>query len=299
MERTNRAKLKIVAVAGGIAALAGCQTPPKAPPPPPPAPVQQAEIIPPRPIPPGGAAYVMAIPQPGVDGTRQTVNYGLSADERAWHFRAAWNVAALNCLDSEHQPILDGYKAMLKNHSKALTALNTRVDQAYRKVHGGTAAGRTARDKKMTTVYNYFALPPARGEFCQAAMSVAQASLASPKTDLLQFAGVYFPLFEQPFENFFLAYEDYQRRSADWDARYGARYGASQPGYVAVQQARAGSVVDAGGGNPALTTLQAIDGGSTTVDPLTGLAVPVLPVNPGQESTPIVQPLPTTRTPGQ
>lgn len=298
MERTNRAKLKIVAVAMGVAALAGCQTPTKAPPPPPAPPKQQAEIIPPRPIPPGGAAYVMSIPALGSDGVRQTVNAGLSADERAWNFRAAWNVAALNCLDAEHQPILDGYKAMLKNHAKALTAINTRVDQAYRKAYGSTSAGRTARDKKMTTVYNYFALPPARGEFCQAAVTVAQASLASPKSDLLQFAGVYFPILEQPFENFFLAYEDYQRRSADWDARYGVRYGASQPGYVAVHQSRASSLVDAGGGNPALTTLQAIDGGGTSLDPLTGLPVPVLPVNPGQESTPVVQPLPDSRSPG-
>ena len=67
----------------------------------------QAEIIPPRPIPPNGAAYVMSIPRLGADGVRQTVNSGLSADERAWNFRAAWNVAALNCLAPEYQPILD------------------------------------------------------------------------------------------------------------------------------------------------------------------------------------------------
>ena len=295
MERTNRAGLKIVAVAAGMVGLAGCTAVPPPPPPPPPPPVQ-AEIIPSRPIPPNGAAYVMTIPRLGADGVRQTINYGLSTDERAWNFRAAWNVAALNCLDAEYQPILDGYRAMLKNHAKSLTALNSRIDHAYRKAHG-SSSGRSVRDKQMTVVYNFFALPPARGEFCQAALQVAQASLANPKSDLLQFATAYFPVMERPFDNFYLAYEDYERRSAEWDARYGIRYGASQPGYVAVQQARASAFIDAGGGNPALTTLQPISGGGTVIDPDTGLAVPVLPVNPEQQSTPIIQPVPDTSTP--
>ena len=296
MERTNRAGLKIVAVAAGMVGLAGCTAVPPPPPPPPPPPVQ-AEIIPSRPIPPNGAAYVMTIPRLGADGVRQTINYGLSDDERAWNFRAAWNVAALNCLDAEYQPILDGYRAMLKNQAKALTGINTRVDQAYRKVHGSTATARNARDKQMTMVYNFFALPPARGEFCQAALQVAQASLANPKFDLMQFATAYFPVMERPFDSFYLAFEDYERRSADWDTRYGPRYGSSQPGYVAVQQARASSFVDAGAGNPALTTLQPITGSSSVIDPGTGVAVPVLPVNPEQQSTPIVQPVPNTGTP--
>ena len=298
MDRTNRAGLRIVAVAAGVAALAGCKTVAPPPPPPPPA-AAQAEIIPLRPVPPNGAAYIMPIPPRGIDGARLTVNHGLSADERAWHFRAAWNVAALNCLDAEHQPVLDGYRAMLKNHAKTLTALNTRVDQAYRQQHSSTASARTARDKKMTMVYNYFALPPARGEFCQAAVTMAQASLANPKADLMQFAASYFPMMEQPFENFFLAYEDYVQQSAQWDARYGPRYGASQPGYVAVQQARAAAPMGFGSADPAMTTLQPIEGASAVVDPVTGLAVPVVPVDTGREATPVVQPIPGARSPGK
>ena len=40
--------------------------------------------------------------------------------------------------------------------------------------------------------------------------------------------------FEGVFANFFREYEQYRVNSAAWDARYGARYGSSQPGFVAV-----------------------------------------------------------------
>ena len=69
--------------------------------------------------------------------------------------------------------------------------------------------------------------------------------------------------------------------SAAWDREYGALYGASQPGYVAVYGAQASGV-------PA--TLIA----SEVIDPLTGAAIPVIPASEGSVATPVIQPLPAT-----
>ena len=85
----------------GFAALAACATP--APPPPPPV----VEAVPYRPIPPVGSTYVMPIPPLGADGVRQTVNTGLDENDTIWNLRSVWNVAAHNCLDEAHKPILD------------------------------------------------------------------------------------------------------------------------------------------------------------------------------------------------
>jgi len=44
---------------------------------------------------------------------RDTVNAHLNPLEAVWNFRAAWNVAALNCLDARYQPILDATRCCL------------------------------------------------------------------------------------------------------------------------------------------------------------------------------------------
>ena len=77
--------------------------------------------------------------------------------------------------------------------------------------------------------------------------------MMAPKFDANEFAAANFSIFEQPFETFYNSYEQYQRDSAAWDAEYGAEYGASQPGYVAVhgtpaQPTDAGSSNSDGGG---------------------------------------------------
>ena len=76
----------------------------------------------------------------------------------------------------------------------------------------------------------------------------AVGALAAPPTDPLAFARANFDSLLVPFETFFDEYEAYQRASAEWDAKWGALYGASQPGWVAVQQHRAGLVSGAAPG---------------------------------------------------
>ena len=286
MGRKTNITIRFAAVATGLAVLGACATPPPPPPPPPP-PVQ--ERIPVRPLPPGQASYVMAIPRLNSMGLRETVNLGISDDEKVWHFRSAWNVAALNCLDPQYQPILDAYSAYIKDHARALKRVNDRIDAEYRKEHRARRSAIMARESQMTMVYNYFALPPARSDFCRTALGVSQQYLASSSIDPIAFGLANFPTMEGPFERFFLAYEQYERDSAAWDAQYGERYGASQPGYVAVRNAR--GFAPAPGQDPTLLTAQPLQE-TTVVDPTTGAAIPVAPVDETRSSTPIVQPIP-------
>ncbi len=273
--------LTITALAGA-ALLAGCaaKTPPPPPPPPPP-PVQEVfEAVPYRPLPPGGAHYVMAMPSRGPDGKRITVNSNLTDDQLVWNLRSAWNVAALNCLAPEYDPILQGYRAFLTKNTKPLKAINDRIEKTYTSRFKVKRDAMIARDNYTTQVYNFFAEPAARAGFCRAALDMANRAMAVPPTDPLAFTKANFDGLMVPFEQFFDEYEVYQRASSEWDAKWGAMYGASQPGWVAAQQARAGVPVAAPTGAV-----------QTVTDPLTGVPVPIIPVREGVTAQPVVQPI--------
>lgn len=288
MSRGSNITIRMAAVAAGLAVLGACTTP--APPPPPPPPPPPVEAVPIRPLPPGQASYVMRIPPVNSLGLRETVNLGISDDEKVWHFRSAWNVAALNCLDPQYQPILDAYSSYIKDFARPLKRINDRIDADYRTEYRGRREAIMARESQMTMVYNYFALPPARADFCRTALGISQQYLATQDVDPIGFALANFATFEGPFERFFVAYEQYERESAAWDARYGERYGASQPGYVAVMNARS-SRLPQPGADPAelsATPLQE----TRVVDPETGARIPVVPIDETRASLPIVQPIP-------
>lgn len=287
-------KVRTGAAILGILLLTACAA--KAPPPPPPPPPPPVEIIPYRPLPPSGATYTMVMPPLGADGRHMTVLRGLDDDQRLWYFRSAWNVAALNCVGPEYQPILDGYGAFLKGNVKTLKAVNQRIDKQFRSDYPNGSESIKVREKLMTSVYNFFALPPARAGFCQAAMQVAAMSAATPKPDATALSAN-FPLFEAPFENFFTAYDQYQRDAAAWDVRYGARYGASQPGYVAVQAARLKGVAQGGLGSPAGTTMITLPQAGSVTDQETGAQIPVIPVPKQPAGIPVVQPVQTSPKP--
>jgi hypothetical protein len=274
-------------LAAGTALMAACTTPASAPPAPVARPqAQAAEVVPYRPLPPAGASYVMKVPPMGPDGKRITVNSNLSDDRLVWHLRSAWNVAALNCLAPEYDPILQGYRAFLANNVRTLKAVNDRIEKTYMDRLKARRAAIVARDGESTQVYNFFANPAARSGFCLAALDVANRYLAAPKTQPLAFAKDNFPVLMSPLEDFFNQYEAYQRASAEWDAKYGERYGPSQPGWVAVQQARAN-----GEDVPTYTAFAAASVTQTVIDPQTGEAVPVVPVQEGFVSQPVVEPL--------
>lgn len=294
--RAGKAPLTITTVAVSTALLAACATPtppplPPPPPPPPPPPVE-VERVPFRPLPPGGAAYVMEIPQRDQLGQRQTVNRDLTNDEIVWHFRSAWNVAALNCTSSQYDPILAGYSAFISDHSRALRQVNNRIDAVYRREIGNRRQAIRAREAEMTAVYNFFALPPARAGFCRAALDIANRAIVAPPEDGIAFAMANFAQIEAPFEQFFVEYERYQQLSADWDAQYGERYGASQPGWVAAQEARwNGAEPQSADSGPAATLSEPVAASGAVTDPETGVAVPVVPVQENFVSQPVTQPI--------
>lgn len=214
--RVNKVVLAgVVAVA--ISAVAACapKPPPPPPPPPPPAPVV---YIPPRPLPPLGAAAGLAVPPIGLNGVRMTVNSGITPAQTLWNLRSAYNVAALNCLNPEHADILVGYKKFLTGNKKALAAANKTVDSEYRKRFGTDWI--RPREAYMTQVYNYFAYPATVAKFCDAALIMARESMLVKPADLPGFAERNLAFLDSVFNQFFLAYEQYLADAAAWDAKY-------------------------------------------------------------------------------
>lgn len=218
MLQSHTAKIRLTATLLGLALLSGCVTPPPPPPPPPPAP-PPVKIIPPRPVPPGGATANMYIPPRDMNGIRQTVNYGISIPQTVWNFRSGLNVAALNCTELQYAPILTAYRGLLNDNKRALTRANDQLTAQYRAQYGNTY--RNQFDGYMTQVYNYYALPPAKYNFCEASLAVSNAYLAAPPADLESFAMSNLPQLERVFVDFYEALEKYQADVVAWDAQYG------------------------------------------------------------------------------
>lgn len=206
----------VIALLGAVNACAPVAAPPAPlPPPPPPPPVV---VIPPRPSPPLGASPNSVIPPVGLNGVRQTVNAGASQAQVTWNIRAAFNVAALNCLKPQHAEILSAYKAYLKTHAKGLAAANKAVDGEFRAKHG--AAFIKPREAYMTQVYNFWAFPPTVNNFCDAALLMARDSLIVKPADLNAWSALQMVQLEAVFEQFYRAYEQYRTDAVLWDARY-------------------------------------------------------------------------------
>ncbi|WP_432814919.1 hypothetical protein [Sphingorhabdus sp.] len=202
-----------------VTAVAACAPPPvkvappaiQLPPPPPP--------LPAMPLPPGGAALSMTIPPVGVDGIRVTPNRGLSRDEQIWHFRAALNVAALNCQGPVWGQIATEYNKFIVIHKVLLSKTSKSVDREYVKRYP-KQNGMRIRDTRMTDLYNYFALPPVRGQYCDMALRKLQEANQVPKGALPEYAMGSLADIDNVFVNFYEAYVKYERDLADWNMKY-------------------------------------------------------------------------------
>ena len=229
---------------------------------------------------------MMYVPPEGLDGERITINSNLGEDDTLWQFRSAWNVAALNCSAPQYQPITDAYGAFLKRSDRALDAANAAIDRRFREEHGSRSAAIRAREAYMTQVYNYFALPPARSSFCTAALEMATEALASPPEDPQVFAATNLQRFEAVFDQFFDEYEQYRAAAGEWDAQYGAQYGASQPGYVAVHGTPGAQLAET------LANSGVVQPTGEVVDGTTGARIPLSSGPEEGFATPVVQPIP-------
>lgn len=209
-----------------VLGVAACQPAP----PPKPIPAPPVVVAPPappaRPLPPGGAAASTVVPPFGVDGVRITPNRGLSADEHIWNFRIALNVAGLNCRGVTWDEIGRNYNQMLVSYKNTLSKVNSAVDAQYRTTHGG--AGLRIRDTKTTELYNYFALPTVRSDFCNTALQKSREVLViAPATSdgFRGFATTGLNDLDRVFINFFDAYAQYESALAAWQTQYGSPSG--------------------------------------------------------------------------
>ncbi len=216
-----------------VSAVAACAPPPVKvapppiivpPPPPPPA----------MPLPPGGAASSMVIPPIGVDGVRVTPNRLLTPDENIWHFRSAINVAALNCQGPVWGQIAIEYNKFITVHKTKLTQVGKAIDRAYVSRYPGQN-GLRVRDSKMTDLYNYFALPPVKAEFCDTSLRRVIEGNAVPSATLTDFSFGALAEVDGVFIRFFDAYVQYERNLADWNMKYSPPP-APQPVFVPTPQ---------------------------------------------------------------
>ena len=202
-----------------ISAIAACApTPPVKvapppiyfpPPPPPPA----------MPLPPGGAALSMSIPPLGIDGIRITPNRALTREENIWHFRSAVNVAALICQGPVWGQIATEYNKFITVHKTRLSQASKLMDREYVARYPGQN-GLRVRDTKLTDLYNYFALPPVKAEYCDSSLRKIQEVNLIPSEALPEYALGALTDIDGVFIRFFDAYIVYERSLADWNMKY-------------------------------------------------------------------------------
>ena len=232
-----------------------------------------------------GATTSMTIPMVAVTGVRQTVNANLTPAQTTWNLRSALNVAALNCLDLKYAGLVDNYGAFLKRNSKQLAAANKAIQGEFRTRYG--ASYRDEQDGYMTQVYNYFALPPAKNEFCDVSFAISNEALQVAPEDLPTYSSVALTRIENAFESFFSAYEQYRVDLRAWDSLYGAGAvtGVSNPVVGTVGDPVTAPVVIAGSSAPATSaggvepaasgqTPIVIDTGETNADGTPSTALP-------------------------
>lgn len=159
---------------------------------------------------PDGAATNLAIPERLADGSYATPNRNASAAAAAWHLRAAFNVAALNCNDPALAP---AYNQFLKAHRGPLKDAHHALTREY----GDTASF----DPAMTRLYNYFAQPPVMAQFCTTAAPLLHQLAALPAADLPGVAPAALAQIDRPFTDFYARYDAWRADLAAWRAGVG------------------------------------------------------------------------------
>lgn len=197
-------RIRPVVVTIGVSALAACARTP-APPPVPPVPPVTAMV--PAPMP-AGARPGMLLPPRLPDGRWRTPNVGLSSAGTIWHLRAALNVAVLACRGAQEATMVAQYNALLTTRKRELAAAETTLEQEYRAT--GAKEWEATYDNQMTRLYNFFAQDFAHAGFCAAAQDALGVVATVPPDQLAGFAAERLPTLEQPFTDFFTAYDKWR-----------------------------------------------------------------------------------------
>lgn len=156
-----------------------------------------------------------------------TPNVNLSAEQALWQLRIALNVAALNCRGPDEAVLVANYTRFLNTNRAAIARAERWViaDQGRRAGTNGIAA----RDALSTRLYNYFAQPPAQRSFCATATAVTAAAAAEPTASILTFSAARITEVDQPFVDFYAAYDRYLADLAQWRAEQPAPQPAPAP----------------------------------------------------------------------
>ncbi len=203
-------KLRFAVVAASLAILAACQ--PVAPP--------QQSVAPPvvyaprAPTPPFGASATTRVPLVRTDGLRDTINRDLGPLETLWHVRAGLNVAALSCTGSRYARITDDYNVFIKKNARYLRNANRAIISKFRREAG--RGYKAEHDRHQTSLYNHWSFSPLRRPFCDQAVKVSKRATVTKKADLEAFGAQALVDLEKPFNDFYLAYEQYERDLDAW-----------------------------------------------------------------------------------
>lgn len=197
-----------------VAALAGCAShvPPVAA-----APVTPSPAVAPRPAPPAGFALSFATPVRDETGHYVTPSSGVDAGQAVWHVRAALNVAALACPQSDMAP---AYNAMLARMEPAFAAADAATKSAYRARFGN--AWQDAHDDAMTRVYNWFAQPHGAAGLCRAAAAALTEAQTIDPASASAFAIRQLEALEAPYLDGYRQWDAYLVADAGWRSRYEA-----------------------------------------------------------------------------
>lgn len=212
-----------------LVALTACAPtpPPLATPKPTPAAPPPVAAIPYRPQPPGNAADTQKLPGRDATGRFVTINSGVTGERAFWQLKTGLNVAAIGCRGPNESTLVAAYNQIIKSHTRAIQTAEKKVIAELGKENRTT--GIKERDKLSTQLFNYFAQPPAQRAFCDRAVGLAQTVATTPSAQLFANATEQLATLDQPFTDFYTAFERYKRESAEWDARYGARSSAASP----------------------------------------------------------------------
>lgn len=179
----------------------------------------------PKPTPPASSAPNLVLPTKLADGTYATPNRSLSGAGTVWHFRVALNVAALGC-DDAARTVSSGYNNLIRTRG-------ARFDESYKALTTQYGSLNTL-DVAMTRLYNYFAQPPAQPGFCAVAREVLAEVPAVPDAEFPVYAAKAMQRLEQPFLDFYGAYEKYLADLARWANAFGKVQVTT--GYVRVEE---------------------------------------------------------------
>jgi hypothetical protein len=207
------------AAAAAVAALAACA--PKPAPVATPKPVAappRAIAIPPRPVSPGFAAETQKVPVRDATGRYVTINSGIAGERAFWQLKTGLNVAAIGCRGSDEAALVSAYNQIIKSHTRTIQAAEKKVIADLARENRTT--GVKERDRLSTQLFNYFAQPPAQNDFCRRAANLAKTVATTPSAQLYANATEQLATLDQPFTDFYAAFERYKVDAAAWDARY-------------------------------------------------------------------------------